>query len=269
MYNCNQCDKTFNSSKSLGGHMAMMIKRKKHIKEEKEKISKIKNEWLQENGKYKCPYCNKEYSKFGISTHIWRNHEDGKEFNPNLNTLNQQVWNKGLTKEKDKRLKKQGETFKRNLKLGLFIPNQKDKPHTQEVKNKISKSRIKYLNENPDKIPYLLNHSSKKSYPELTFEKYLNLYNIKGWFYNYSVNRFCLDFAFTEFKLDVEIDGGTHNLEKVKIKDNIRDIFLQEKGWKILRIKATDIKNNVYECINRVLKIIDKDKIIEIPKEFR
>lgn len=95
------------------------------------------------------------------------------------------------------------------------------------------------------------------------------MYNITGWEYNYSVNRFCLDFAFPELKLDVEIDGATHNIEKVKLKDNIRDIFLQEKGWKILRIKATEIKNNVYECINKLLEIVDKNRIIEIPKEFR
>lgn len=43
---------------------------------------------------------------------------------------------------------------------------------SEETKNKISKSRKKYLIENPDKVPYLLNHSSKgPSYPESYFEK--------------------------------------------------------------------------------------------------
>ena len=38
---------------------------------------------LKENGKYECPFCKKEYSKMGISTHIWRNHtEEGKIFKP-------------------------------------------------------------------------------------------------------------------------------------------------------------------------------------------
>ena len=34
--------------------------------------------WLQENGKYKCPVCDKEYSKAGIITHIYRAHTNRK-----------------------------------------------------------------------------------------------------------------------------------------------------------------------------------------------
>ena len=34
----------------------------------------VKEEWLQDNGKYACPECGKEYTKKGISTHIWRTH---------------------------------------------------------------------------------------------------------------------------------------------------------------------------------------------------
>lgn len=80
------------------------------------------------------------------------------------------------------------------------------------------------MKENPDKVPYLLNHSSKISYPEETIIKYLNLYNIKGWIFQMQFSIYKLDFAFPEYKLDVEIDGATHNTDKVKKIDNRRDL---------------------------------------------
>jgi len=54
------------------------------------------------------------------------------------------------------------------------------KKHSQETKDKISKSRIKYLMEHPDKVPYLLNHSSRMSYPEKIFKNALIEMNITG-----------------------------------------------------------------------------------------
>jgi hypothetical protein len=48
----------------------------------------------------------------------------------------------------------------------------KPRTHTDETKKKISEIRIKYLRENPDKVPYKLNHYSKgESYPEQYFSK--------------------------------------------------------------------------------------------------
>lgn len=42
----------------------------------------IQESWLQDNGKYKCPFCEREFSKNGIATHIWRIHGDGKQHKP-------------------------------------------------------------------------------------------------------------------------------------------------------------------------------------------
>lgn len=66
--------------------------------------------------KYICPYCGKEYAKYGIGNHIWRNHtEEGQKFDPNkgYKTKNRKVWNKGLTKETDSRVRKSGETIRK------------------------------------------------------------------------------------------------------------------------------------------------------------
>jgi len=144
----------------------------------------------------------------------------------------------------------------------------KGKKLPEETKRKISKSRTKFLLENPEMIPYKLNHSSEMSFPEKTFKKYLEKYKIEGWVYNYSFSIYSLDFAFPEWKLDVEIDGKTHLNEKVKLKDKRRDDFLNKKGWSVIRFTTKEVRENIYNCINKVLKIINSEKIIEIPKEF-
>jgi len=82
------------------------------------------------NGNFKCNLCGKNYSKKGIGTHIWRSHGEGKSHNPNKNRV---AWNKGLTKETDDRVKKNGESISKNP--GGFL----GKIHSQKSKEKISK----------------------------------------------------------------------------------------------------------------------------------
>lgn len=122
--------------------------------------------------------------------------------------------------------------------------------HSEETKDKISKARIKYLTENPDKVPYLINHSSKKSYPEQIFENALISANITGWQYAYRNGIYEYDFAWPEQKIDVEIDGATHLSEKVKKIDERRDKFSTENGWIVLRFSSELVKKDVISCIN-------------------
>jgi len=200
------------------------------------------------NGKYECPHCEKLYSNLGINNHIWRSHGAGKEvkfWGP--------PWNKGLTKETDNRLKIKGEKYSQKVKNGEITPSQKNKPLTQEVKDKISVSRIKYLQKHPDKVPYLLNHSSKESYPEKLFRIALENESITGWEQEYVNGIYRYDFAFLELKIDVEIDGATHLKDKVKKIDERRDKWSREQGWQVVRFTAKEVKEDVVKCIN-VLK---------------
>ncbi len=184
-----------------------------------------------------CEYCNKEF-KNGQSL-------GGHKINCKSNPKYEELLNSKIINGK----------------------KQKGKTLSQETKDKISISRIKYLKENPDKVPYLLNHSSIISYPEQTMVKYLNEYNIKGWIHQMQFSIYQLDFAFPEYKLCVEIDGSTHQQDKVKVIDNRRDKYLKEHGWNTIRISAKQIKNNVYDCINIILNNL-KYKLIEIPEDF-
>ena len=103
---------------------------------------------------------------------------------------------------------------------------------------------------NPDKVPYKLNHSSKRSFPELYFEGKLKELDIQGWVSEYNISIYRLDFAFPDIKLDVEIDGGTHEQEKVKQIDKRRDEYMQSQGWTVLRLSAKALKKDVYACLD-------------------
>jgi len=187
---------------------------------------------------HKCKYCNKEFS----SGQRLGGHINNCDYNPNIKII---------------RRKRKEQSSK----------NAKGRKLSDKTKKKISESRIKYLKENPDKVPYKINHSSCISYPEKIFKEYLEKNNIKGWIHQMQFSLYQIDFAFPEYKLAVEIDGYTHTLDKVKKIDKKRDLYLKEKGWKTLRISTKKVKNNVYECINIVLSYLE-EKMIEIPEDF-
>lgn len=134
-----------------------------------------------------------------------------------------------------------------------------NRKHTTESKRKISLARKQFLDANPNKVPYLLNHSSKDSYPEKLFEQALKDLNITGWIKKYQVGRYEYDFAFLDKKIDVEIDGSTHLLEKVKLIDKARDVFSEENGWAVLRIAAKEVLKDVKNCITTHLMPLLKE----------
>ena len=148
---------------------------------------------------------------------------------------------------------------------------------SDETKKKISESRKKYLKENPDKVPYLLNHSRKESYPEKYFTNIFDKNNLK-YDKSYRIGLYELDFSITNKKIDIEIDGDQHYLDKKIVEsDKRRNKFLKNKGWDIIRIKWSEYQkmdkdqrkvyiNNLLSYINGLVKtkpeyiITDKTK---------
>ena len=195
-----------------------------------------------------CTYCGKEFSKYGIKNHIAVVHlGDTSRVSHNKGLkYSKPAWNKGLTKESSPIIAQMAKTASKTL------TGRKGKSHSEESKKKISEARLKYLLNNPDKVPYLLNHSSKMSYPEKIFKNALESSGIEGWVYNYQNSIYQYDFAFTEKKIDVEIDGDTHLTEKVKQIDERRDKFSIENGWVVLRFTAREVKTDVIRCINQL-----------------
>ena len=185
-----------------------------------------------------CTYCGKEFSKYGIKNHIAVVHlGDTSRVSHNKGLkYSTPAWNKGLTKETSTKIAEMSKNTSKSL------TGKKGRPHTEKAKKKIADARLKYLLENPDKVPYLLNHSSKMSYPEKVFKNALEAAGIEGWIYNYQNSIYQYDFAFVDKKIDVEIDGGTHLTEKVKRIDARRDAFSEANGWIVIRLQLRKLK---------------------------
>ncbi len=85
-------------------------------------------------------------------------------------------------------------------------------------------------------------------------------------------NKFVCDFAIPKVKIIVECDGDywhsnpkfydRNKLYKGQIanlkRDKIKDKYLNNKGWKIIRFFESDIKNSVSACVDKLEKEINK-----------
>lgn len=130
-----------------------------------------------------------------------------------------------------------------------------------ETRNKISISRKKFLLENPDKVPYLLNHvHKKKNYAE---EYFFNCLQNTNFVSKYRILNYELDFADIEFKIDLEIDGDQHFVDKRIIEhDKQRNQKLIELGWTIYRVRWSEFQKQSFEQKKFLISsIINKNPI--------
>jgi very-short-patch-repair endonuclease len=68
-----------------------------------------------------------------------------------------------------------------------------------------------------------------------------------------SVGPYFADFACREFKLIVEVDGATHG-EAAEIKyDGARTAFLEQQGWRVLRVGNYDVFTNMNGVCDTIL----------------
>lgn len=105
----------------------------------------------------KCKFDWIEIQKYYDEGHTWR--EISKEF--------------GVTQSALLKAKKRGEFNTTTRSEAMKLASAKNpRTHTEETKQKLSQIRKQYLKDNPDKVPYLLNHYSKgESYPEKYFSE--------------------------------------------------------------------------------------------------
>jgi len=223
------------------------------------KIRTIKTD----NNKYKTKFDEvnwEEVQEYYDNNKMWD--EILKEFNINNYCLSKAV-KEGLFKTRST-----SESSKISNKL-------RPKKLSEETKKKISESRIKYLKEHPEKVPYLLNHYSKgESYPEKYFDKIFKLYELK---YKklLQISIYQLDFAFIENGINIEIDGEQHYSDKRIVESNERkDEYLKSLGWEIIRIRwsyyqkmSRDEKKNYIKKLIEYIKTKNTDKPILINKK--
>jgi very-short-patch-repair endonuclease len=158
---------------------------------------------------------------------IQKDHDDGM-------TWEQLRTKYGVAFASISKAKERGDFISRNKSEALkLVPG---RPLTDEIKKKISIARTNYLKENPDKVPYKLNHYSKgQSYPESYFEKWL-LDKEVSFISEQPVSIYSIDFRIGDIAL--EIDGEQHYVDKRIVKSNFyRDEYLKSLGIETIRVR--------------------------------
>ena len=175
---------------------------------------------------YKCRFCGKSFQ------HHWQSaaHSARCELNPNYQAT----------------IKRDGEISKKRQANGM----------PEEQKKKISTSLKEFLKHHPESMSYKYNHYSKGSWAEDYFRDLFIKENIKGFVAQYRCGTYRLDFAFPTLKIDFEIDGHQHYVDKRIIEhDRKRTSYLEHNGWKVIRVRWSDFQK---------LSIEDKQKWIEV-----
>ena len=63
-----------------------------------------------------------------------------------------------------------------------------------------------------------------------------------------------VDFCCVQLKLAIEIDGWTHESEKIKIKDKIKTHTFEASGYKIIRFTNEQIFGDMELILNKLKK---------------
>ena len=71
------------------------------------------------------------------------------------------------------------------------------------------------------------------------------------------IGPFIVDFAFTEARLIVEVDGATHATDEERAYDRRRRAYLNQRGWREIRVW----NNDVYKNLDGVLEAIWREVI--------
>lgn len=204
----------------------------------------------------KCIFCERESN----SNRSLKNHQARCSVNPNR--IPQSLGNTGKVGVnryiKAKQLGKQiiiTDEFRKTQSI-----NATGRKHSAQTKQKISEIRIKFLEQNPDKVPYLLNHSSKISYPEQYFIDCFS--DIIDTGFQRPINRYKVDFSNLEHKLYLEIDGEQHYSDKKMVQhDIIRTAKLLELGWVGIRVRWSDFQ--------KLSDAEKKQKVVELKKRMK
>ena len=70
------------------------------------------------------------------------------------------------------------------------------------------------------------------------------------------IDRYVADFACVSARLIVELDGPVHD-ETVE-RDRVRDAFLTESGWQILRFSNADVGRNSEFVVSQLLARLER-----------
>ncbi len=133
----------------------------------------------------------------------------------------------------------------------------------------------------PKFIPYNPNLKAlaRKLRKDMTFGEVLLWNQLKDdqfWGFDFDRQRcmdnYIVDFYCRELMLAIEVDGISHNGEEVFLKDEIRQISLENLGVRFLRFTEAEVKYDMVNVIrvieSKIISIIRMDKSVKLPEGF-
>ena len=70
---------------------------------------------------------------------------------------------------------------------------------------------------------------------------------------------FVLDFYCPTLRLCVEVDGGVHQEESVKEKDEDRTVFLNENRIKVIRVTNDEVETDIDKVLEKIRTFISNE----------
>lgn len=250
MYTCKYCGKEFDSKQKLAGHVSWCDKNpNKRDKDDLKKVRKsIKNTATRLKGiEVKCSHCGKVCKLFGLA-----NHEKYCIKNPNKLELHRDMskfnngtyhaWNKGLTKETDERVRKNGESVSNSYKTGKSISwcsgltketDERIKKYSKKISNTINK-KVKndtwHIGMDNTKLyecnGYMMQGTWELKFVEFLNSKHINWVRPKNKFpytYKEKIHYYYPDIYLPDYDLYIEIKGRFNDKDLAKWKDFPKD----------------------------------------------
>lgn len=69
-------------------------------------------------------------------------------------------------------------------------------------------------------------------------------------------NHYKIDIASRKNMIAIEVDGFSHNSNKIKECDERKTVLLNLKGWKVLRLSNSQIEKELANCVQMVMSMI-------------
>ena len=120
----------------------------------------------------------------------------------------------------------------------------KEEEDMQELHNYLNYKPVrKLLRNNPTQAEKLLWSGLKESQIGFKFRR------------QQSIGRFVADFYCAKLKLVVEVDGVTHDEKIVQEKDKLKEQFLKDNHFRVIRFTDDQVLGNVEKVLKKMLKV--------------
>ena len=70
---------------------------------------------------------------------------------------------------------------------------------------------------------------------------------------------YIVDFVCHHHRLIVEVDGAVHDLEHVAARDADRQVWLEARGCRVIRVSNSQAINDPYSIVQRIFSIVGAD----------